>query len=262
MKMINKVLIGVAIMGMALIIAGFALGGNRQIRNMYDNRELHFGWGGNDFHDINAEFTDIHNLDFDLDAAEVEIKEYDGSSIKVVGNVRDNTDIQKEGQTLVIKEKDHWTIFNFDYWDSSKITVYIPGNTEFNTVNLDIDAGSVRNSGILKASNVEVNLDAGSFKGDTIICNNGTFDVDAGKIEINLLDSQRSEFDVSAGKIDATLIGEEKDYAYDVECDAGSVKIGNYSAGGLSSSETGGFGSRQIKADCEAGSINLRMRGV
>ncbi|MFV0392874.1 MAG: DUF4097 family beta strand repeat-containing protein [Coprobacillaceae bacterium] len=261
MKVISKIIIGLAIVGMGLIIVGFAMGGSRDIRTMYDNRELNFSWSPVDYYDINETYNGINNLDISVDASSVRIEEYSGTEFKVEGDVRKSIKVEKDGDTLEVKEEHSWTIFGFNLWDDSSLTIYVPEGTEFDTVKLDVDAGSITVVGTLSADEIEADVNAGKIILDNVICKNGEFDVDAGKIDIDLLDSQNSNFNVNAGKISATVIGEDSDYSYNAKCDAGNLTIGNYNAGGLSSSDSGGHGSRYIEADVDAGSININMKG-
>lgn len=261
MKMINKVLIALAIAGMGLIIVGFAMGGNQQLQTMYENKELSFGWHiGGKYYDVSKGFKDINNLDIDIDISSVIIKEYTGSTVKVEGNVRNNIIIEQKGDTLVIKEKGHFSI-GFFFFDGSEMTVYIPQETTFNNVNLEVDTGEIIVNDILMTDRIKMHVDAGKIEADKIICNKGSFGVNVGKISIDTLDSQQSEFDVDVGKISADVVGEEEDYSYNVKCDVGSVTVGNFSSDGISTKDSGGRGERHIEAKCDVGSITIRMKG-
>lgn len=262
MKIVNKLLIVLVVIGVTLVVVGFSLGGAQQITTMHKNRHLSFTWGGMGYHDVNADFTGIENLDIDVSASKVVIKEYAGTSIKVEGeNIRESIKIEKQGNTLVIKEGGFWS-FGFNIWEDSKCTVYIPTGQQFNRTKFEVDAGSIVVEGKLQADQVEVNVDAGSFIAETIICNSAEVDVSAGSTNVQLLDSQRSEFDVDAGSIYAGVVGEDVDYSYNAKCDVGKIKIGQYRASGISSNDSGGSGVRKINADCSAGDIEIQMRGV
>ena len=127
-----------------------------------------------------------------------------------------------------------------------------------NKVELEVDAGELIVPN-LKANDVEIDVDAGSFKAENIIASYTKVDVDAGDARINLLNSYRSEFNCDAGDIDATMVGSESDYSYEVDSDVGDISIGSYRSDGLSDEYSHSGGQRKIEADCNVGSIRIKM---
>jgi hypothetical protein len=260
MKTISKITIVLAIAGLVCLVIGFAIGGNKQLRTMYENHDLSMGWGV-EYHDVKEEFSDINSLDISIDAMSVTIKEYEGTTCKVEGNIRTTVDVEKHGNTLTVKEEE-WLFFAINWsLGNENLTIYLPKDISLERASFDVDAGSVDVEGILNVDSSEINVDAGNFYADDIVCKNVTVDVSAGKVEIGLLDAQDSEFDVDAGKIVATVVGTNDDYRYNAESDAGNITIGDYESSGISDEDRGGNGDRQIEASCDAGSITLRMRG-
>ncbi len=106
---------------------------------------------------------------------------------------------------------------------------------------------------------LEVDVDAGSFKADKIIADKTFIDVDAGNAKIGLLDSKISEFDADVGDIKVTMAGSESDYSYEADCDLGDIEIGSYHGDGISNEYQYHGGNRSIKADCNVGSIIIKM---
>lgn len=267
MKIMNKIIIGIVIVGFGFLILGFALGGRSQIRTMYDNRELHFGWTNRrniEYHDVNEEFTDIDNLYFDIQALNVVIEEYSGNTIKVEGTFSSNIDIKKNGNTMeVLENKSRFTqkfSFGLDFWYDDRLTIYIPEGLIFNKVNMNVDAGSVTSKGTLNTKEIRIDVGMGQVYATSIICEEAVFDAALGNISISLLDSQNSDFNVGVGKINAKLVGGEDEYSYDVICNVGEVNIGSYQSKGISSRDVGGRGLRLIHAQCDVGSINIKMK--
>ena len=144
------------------------------------------------------------------------------------------------------------------YRYTTRIKIYIPNSYEFNKVELEVDAGELIVPN-LKANDVEIDVDAGSFKAENIIASYTKVDVDAGDARINLLNSYRSEFNCDAGDIDATMVGSESDYSYEVDSDVGDISIGSYRSDGLSDEYSHSGGQRKIEADCNVGSIRIKM---
>ena len=125
-------------------------------------------------------------------------------------------------------------------------------------IEYEVDAGELIVPN-LKANDVEIDVDAGSFKAENIIASYTKVDVDAGDARINLLNSYRSEFNCDAGDIDATMVGSESDYSYEVDSDVGDISIGSYRSDGLSDEYSHSGGQRKIEADCNVGSIRIKM---
>lgn len=262
MKTINKVILGFALTGLIILIAGFCFDGYQQTRTILIENDYYWGWRGFNKTDISREFTDIQNLDFEIDVANVEIIEYDGSTILVEAkDVNKKIKIIDNNGTLTINDNSSfWGLGIAIYNGNGDIVVSVPRGTTFDHVDLDVAAGSI-NVDTLSAKVLKVNVDAGKLIADTIVTTQATFEADAGKMEIYKLDGQDLEFDVDAGRIEATVVGSDADYRYQAECDVGSLTIGSYSAHGIDSKDSGGNGSRRISADCSAGKINIEMGG-
>lgn len=266
MKMINKIVIGLVITGFSFLVLGFSLGARNQIRTMYDNRELNFGWTNqrnSEYYDVSEEFTEIENLYIDIEAFNIRIEEYSGNSIKVEGTVSTNTVINKNGSTLEINEKKSFTSnwsFGFDLYND-KLIIYVPEGMFFNKININVGTGDVKMMGTLEAKEIKMDVDMGNIQADSIICEEAILDAGFGNISITLLDSQNSDFNVNMGTLDAQLIGREEEYSYDVICNMGEVTIGSYRSGEISSRDSGGSGLRYINAKCDLGSINIIMKG-
>lgn len=262
MKTINKVILVFALAGFITVIVGFCFDGYQQTRTILKDNDYYWGWRGTSGVDISKEFTDIQNLDFEIEVANVDIVEYDGSTILVEAkDVNRKIRIIDNNGTLIIDDNsnDFWGI-GIGLYDHGNITVSVPRGTTFNYIDLDVAAGTI-DVGTLSARSLEVNVEAGKFTADTLVTTQGIFEVEAGKIEIYTLDGQDLEFDVAAGKINAILVGSEAEYRYQAECDVGSLTIGSYKAHGIESKDSGGSGNRRIIAECDAGKINIEMGG-
>lgn len=230
-------------MTLILLISGTILGGFSQLKSTYfDSINIS---NNNEY-----EFTGINDLEIEVDASKVIIQEYDGSIIKVSSNSA--TKIINENNTLIIE--DNFNIFNLN----KKITIYIPINYQFNNVDINIDASDFEAENIY-ATDIEVSIDAGNFGAKKITSTNLNVEVDAGKATIDLLDCQNSYFDCDVGDIEAMMVGNEVDYSYDVSCDLGSVRIGNYKTDGLSDDYSFSGGMKKISVNCDASDIDIKM---
>lgn len=230
-------------MALILLISGTILGGFSQLKSTYfDSINIS---NNNEY-----EFTGINDFEIEVDASKVIIQEYDGSIIKVSSNSA--TKIINENNTLIIE--DNFNIFNLN----KKITIYIPINYQFNNVDINIDASDFEAENIY-ATDIEVSIDAGNFGAKKITSTNINVEVDAGKATIDLLDCQNSYFDCDVGDIEAMMVGNEVDYSYDVSCDLGSVRIGNYKTDGLSDDYSFSGGMKKISVNCDASDIDIKM---
>lgn len=261
MKTINKVLLGMGIAGMVLVVLGFSMGARREIQTMYENKELGFGMRNTKYTEINQTFLGINALAINVDAYAVIIREHTEENVRVEGSVRDNIVVTQDGDTVFIKDKGRFFTFGFWWWEEDTVTVYVPENMILQMVSIDVDAGSVTIDGTLHSRILDMRVDAGKIKADTMICEEGSFNVNAGSIDITQLDSYDSVFDVDAGKIKVSVIGEEEEYSYTAKCDVGSITIGNFRSKGISTKDSGGNGKRYIDAKCDAGNIEIRMKG-
>lgn len=259
MKKTGYVALGTLIIAIILFISGTMMDGFSELEKLYDKGDLNIRLPFARTMDVTEEFTDIKDLDIQAEAGKVEIIEYSGTTIKVVAkNISTKAKISKEHDTLVIDE-------TFRFWNISNITnistnikVYVPNGYEFDKIKFEVDAGEFKVPD-LKADNVEIDVDAGSFKAKSIITSYIKVDVDAGDVQIDLLNSYASEFECDAGNIDATMVGSESDYSYKINCDVGDIKIGNYRTTGISDEYSYHGGQRKIEADCDAGSITIKM---
>ena len=230
-------------MALILLISGTILGGFSQLKSTYfDSINIS---NNNEY-----EFTGINDFEIEVDASKVIIQEYDGSIIKVSSNSA--TKIINENNTLIIE--DNFNIFNLN----KKITIYIPINYQFNNVDINIDASDFEAENIY-ATDIEVSIDAGNFGAKKITSTNLNVEVDAGKATIDLLDCQNSYFDCDVGDIEAMMVWNEVDYSYDVSCDLGSVRIGNYKTDGLSDDYSFSGGMKKISVNCDASDIDIKM---
>ncbi|WP_297669715.1 DUF4097 family beta strand repeat-containing protein [Thomasclavelia sp.] len=244
MKKSKYFILGCLLMALILLISGTVLGGFSQLKSTYFDDSI-----------SNSEyaFVGIKNLDIEVDGCKVNIQEYDGSSIKVISSK--SIKIVNENNALMIE--DNFNIFNLNN-SNKKITVYIPINYQFNDVDISVDAGDFEAKNIY-ARDIEISVDAGDFAAKKITATNLNVEVDAGKATIDLLDCLNSDFDCDVGDIEVMMVGSEADYSYDVSCDLGSVRIGNYKTDGLSDDYSFSSGMKKISVNCDASDIDIKM---
>lgn len=245
------------VIALVLFISGVILGGVDELVSVYHQGELNISLPFIRTKDIEQEFVDIEDLDIEASAGNFVINEYNGDKIKVVAkNVSRRTELYQDNDKLVFKENFRFGFFPIN--NNTKVEIYIPENYQFDKVKIDIDAASFKVTDLL-AEELEIDVDAGSFKADKITADKIFVDVDAGNAKIGLLDSKKSEFDADVGDIKVTMTGSESDYSYEADCDLGDIEIGSYRGDGVSDEYQYRGGNRSIKADCNVGSIIVKM---
>lgn len=245
------------VIALVLFISGVILGGVDELVSVYHQGELNISLPFIRTKDIEQEFVDIEDLDIEASAGNFVINEYNGDKIKVVAkNVSRRTELYQDNDKLVFKENFRFGFFPIN--NNTKVEIYIPENYQFDKVKIDIDAASFKVTDLL-ADELEIDVDAGSFKADKITADKIFVDVDAGNAKIGLLDSKKGEFDADVGDIKVTMTGSESDYSYEADCDLGDIEIGSYRGDGVSDEYQYRGGNRSIKADCNVGSIIIKM---
>lgn len=245
------------IIALALFITGIILGGLNELVSAYHQGDLNISIPFVRRENLKGEFEGIENLDIEASAGNFEIIEYSGDVIEVMAkNVSYRSELYQENDTLIFKENFRFGILPIN--NDTNVKIYIPKNHQFNKVTIEVDAASFKMSNLL-ADELEVDVDAGSFKADNITTIKAAIDVNAGDAKIDLLDSKKSEFDADVGDIKVTMVGTESDYSYEVDCNLGDVQVGSYSGEGLSDEYYYRGGNRSIEADCNVGSIIIKM---
>lgn len=245
------------IIALVLFIAGVILDGFNELGRAYHQGDFNISLPFIRTENLKREFEGVVNLDIEASAGNFEIIEYNGSVIKVVAeNVSNRSELYQENDTLIFKENFKFGILSIG--NNANVKIYVPVNYQFDKVDIEIDAASFNTANLL-ADKLEIDVDAGSFKADTIIASKTIIDVDAGEAKIDLLDSQKSEFDADVGDIEVTMKGTESDYSYKVDCNLGDIQVGNYRGEGLSDGHHYHNGARSIEADCNVGSIIIKM---
>ncbi|MFQ8706239.1 MAG: DUF4097 family beta strand repeat-containing protein [Thomasclavelia sp.] len=245
------------VIALVLFISGVILGGVDELVSVYHQGELNISLPFIRTKDIEKEFIDIEDLDIEASVGNFVINEYNGDKIKVVAkNVSYRTELYQDNDRLIFKENFRFGFFPIN--NNTKVEIYVPENYQFDKVKINIDAASFKVPNLF-AEELEIDVDAGSFKADKITADKIFIDVDAGDAKIGLLDSKKSEFDADVGDIKVTMAGSESDYSYEADCDLGDIEIGSYRGDGISNEYQYRGGNRSIKADCNVGSVIIKM---
>ena len=155
--------------------------------------------------DISQEYTDIANLEIDLENIEFTIKK--GENLKIEGtNISDKIEIKQDGN--ILKINDDKVSSNF-YTINNALTIYIPENQKFD--NIDIEVNSVlANMEILNATNLKLEMHNNYCKIDELFADNLEMNNEYGNIEISKSEVKTFKFDSESGTEDIHMKIAEK----------------------------------------------------
>ena len=121
----------------------------------------------------------------------------------------------------------------------AKIVIRIPRNYSFAEFELKVDAGEAIVEGV--------------------VANEASIDVDAGKATIKKLDAKEVDVSADAGELYLELVGKKENYSYNLECDVGTIRIGEESYTGLGAEKKikNPNAERFLEADCDVGNVQI-----
>ena len=162
---------------------------------------------------------DINNIYLDSDIGDIDVVV--GNEFKVVAqNVSESFNCTLEGDTLNIIENKEG-ISNFK-GNNTKITLYIPNDVVFNTVNLDLNVGD-NNIQSLRTNKLNLNSGTGQIDiGYLEVLENAIITSGVGELDIENSDINNLELEAGIGECDirGTLKGNTT-----IKADVGSINI-------------------------------------
>lgn len=230
--------------------------------------------------DQSYDASSIQNINMDIDAAEITVRESDDSAkLRVVlkRGKEKYYSCKTDGNTLKIKydAKKHY------YKKSPQIILYLPKGSSFDELNFDIGAADMNwkdfdgscndltlkvGAGNFEAKRFQVNgkmdvsvgvgnveIEDGVVNGDASIdCGVGNFSMD-GSVEGNL------KADCGMGNMTLDLNSEEKEYNYKLSCGLGSIEVDGETYTNISGDkEVQNEGAKKnMELDCGMGSIEV-----
>ncbi|NCC08828.1 MAG: hypothetical protein EOM30_12555 [Clostridia bacterium] len=249
--------------GLALGLAGFAMGGRPQVDVEWNSLAPHLvakkivteQYAVSREEKTTQNTSDIKNLDIELGGAEVTIKTGDAFGVQAT-----DSDRYKEyfdGDTYhVIYDK------GVRFWEdmsaNAQYTITVP-NYEYDDVQLTIGAGKMTVDGIsCKTAVLEAGagtLDVTNFKcteDSTLTVGMGTLDYTGTLLGANSIEC-------GMGKVNLTL-ATPADYGYTVDCGLGSVSIGNNNYSGIAAEVAINTQSDNVyNVDCGMGTVKIKF---
>ncbi|MBE7080310.1 MAG: DUF4097 domain-containing protein [Clostridiales bacterium] len=216
--------------------------------------------------------TEIRNLDIEINAANLYIKE--GEAFSAESNLK-NLKVYDKDECLTIKDLTKNKLFGGDSYENAVLTIYVPVGTVFENVNLTTGAGRLTVDN-LSAETIDFELGAGEVSIGSLIATKSAdieggagritvsggalknLDIDMGVGELNLTSAFSGEcnLDMGIGESNITLIGMKDDYKLDLEKGLGSITIDGKDVSDFGSS---GNGTNKVDISGGIGAINIRF---
>lgn len=224
---------------------------------------------------MEADYADeIQELDINVKATELRIEEIDSHSQIRVETTSEYVDQWQDGDTLRVTERSHG-IFG---WNAASITtIYLPKNTHFQTIRLEVGAGTLTVATSLNTEKAILDFGAGRAVIEDLYVSDqakietgaGLFEVHGGKIKdldlemgagkatINSRLVGDSHIQTGAGKLELNLIGDEGDYTVLVHKGIGNVTFDGES---MKDDERRGTGTNQVEIESGVGAVEIEVK--
>lgn len=219
-----------------------------------------------------VEWQDIDKIHIDLEGSKLIIR-VGGDRLVVKRNNENNFRVDKNGDTLKIREKDGW-FFNHNNLDTLDIT--IPDGMALRELDIDSGAGRAeidgvkaesfkidQGAGVLEITNskfeeTKISGGAGATKISSSVLNDLRLDAGVGKVELSGSITGNSKIECGIGEVDINLDGNKDDYKIRAEKGIGSIKIDGEDRG---NDVTYGSGTNELKLSGGIGSVKVDFGG-
>ena len=211
---------------------------NYEVAESFQDLDIEFGAG-----ELEARYADVAN---------VEVKETGLSNLKV--DVKENT--------LVIREKTKVNInINMDDLDDRSLVVLIPNGMKLREVDIEIGAAKAEIMDLL-ADEISITVGAGEAEISNITARQFELEVGAGEANVTQLFVDALDVNAGLGQVNITLNGVQEEYNYSVECDIGTVVVGENSYSGLGEEQNVRYegATKKIEIDCGIGKVKVQFQ--
>ena len=217
--------------------------------------------------------TEIRNLDIEINAAELHIKE--GKALLVESNLK-NLKVEEKDGYLTVTDPTKIKLAGSNLSEYAILTIYVPTDVTFKAVNISTGAGRLTVD-TLSAEAIDFELGAGEVSLNALYATKSArIEGGAGRIsisggELNDLDMEMGigeltlksaltgscQLDMGVGKSDITLIGSKDDYKIDIDKGLGSISVDGAKISDFGSS---GNGTNQVKINGGIGAIDIEFK--
>lgn len=251
-------------------------------RRMVITGDLMDDWEDGDFSyfagtkEFSVSDNHISTINITVEGGELNILEGKGDQIKIYTENGFGTQYAMDNGALTIREENDW----FGFANDHDVTVYLPKNMTFESINLSVGGGEVEAS-TLDAKEVTMNIGAGEAYVQNLIAHElianvgaGEINIDhgdiAGDVEVNVgmgeleFDGYAGgDLDLKCGMGDIQFLTRGmryEDFNYDIKCAAGNIDLNSSSYSGMALKRTIDNGSsRNANIDCGMGNITFEF---
>ena len=195
------------VIGSALLIAGGALFGVAVYRNSQNSTIETKEYAA-------AELGDFNKFDIDLTIADLEFKASDTTKVVVDETKYDSHTVEVSDNTLKIKGLDNrkWYehIFNWNWFDRVKVTVYMPAGA-YQNLKVKSNTGNVNVPADYSFASFDIVLNTGNVNNKANVTNDIKVKTDTGNIVMDGVEAKNIETKVSTGDVrmkNVTLSGD------------------------------------------------------
>lgn len=212
--------------------------------------------------------TEIRNLDIQINAADLYIKE--GEAFSVESNLK-HLKVEEKGGVLTIQETKR---FGGTY-NGAMLTIYVPAGTVFDNTNLTTGAGRLTVEK-LSSGTIDFELGAGDVSITSLIATKSAdieggagritissgalkdLDLEMGVGQLNLTSALTGDcqMDLGIGESNITLVGDKDDYKLDLEKGIGSLSVDGKNVTDYGSS---GNGTNRVEINGGIGAIHVKF---
>ena len=199
------------------------------------------------------------DLDIELSCDALTFREYAGEmlQIEVTGDENGNVKVYEDNNKVKIKSQKNAK--------DRRIVISCPSDTEFQKVDIDVEAGAVSVEDGLKVHELSVAVDTGVFSNmDTIAASEVEAEVGTGTLSFYGLDAENIQAECGLGTMNLEVEGKQEDYSCSLSCGAGKVKLGSEEYSGLGTVKRidSAEASRKMKIDCGLGTVCVNFKEV
>lgn len=241
------------VLGISLSSAALVMGADP----FWENHIYNYGWSDPSTWSNQESFEGVTVLKADLAAGDVRYEESDVDKITVRAEDNNRYQWKVDGSTLKIDS--YHNNFRFYRNNRGRLIIQVPKGYNWDELHIDLSAGSFY-ADTISAGAADLEVRAGSLEIDQGVFGTLSAETAAGNIECRASVSGDIKLDCEAGKIDVWLDGAEEDYALDVSCNVGAVRVGDsYVAGLQADRKMNSSSGRKLKIGCNAGAVTVKF---
>jgi len=206
MKKIWITLLILALVGIFMTGAGFALGGAK--KELYIDWEgIHLDEGTQNLETIKTDLGEITALEIDADSSNIKIVPSETYGFKL--NSYSNSswfEYTFENGRLEISQKHRflWSLFSLNF-KADTIEIYLPKEAALKTTNIKVTSGNLNADG-LRCDDIAVKMDSSSIAMSGIVSKNTNLSCTSGMIRLSDCSADRFDFNFTSSTLTATAI--------------------------------------------------------